>query len=108
MKNLIFIIAFLSSASIFANSNCYVGKELNGRNKISNKFMNSQTNAALNFEEFCKENATKITCETQVVQNSEVKASKTKLIKGHPCGEIIAVKDKENTTTLYFFDAAKK
>ena len=100
---------FFTSGVCFANSNCYKEPEIKGRNQMVQKFIHGPSGeAAKSFEQFCKDNAPKVTCLTKIVPATDEKKMTTEMMAGKPCGEMSHIKNADSTVTLYFFDSQKK
>ena len=109
IKNLIFVCILFITLSGFAKSACYSAKELNGRNEMVRKFIRGQNDEAGKlFNQFCKNNSDKVTCSKTTVSNDKVKQSASEIMRGKGCGELSPLRNKDNTTTLYFFDSKRK
>ena len=108
MKLLISIMLFAPGVC-FANSKCYKDPEIKGRNAMVQKFIHGPSNEASKlFEQFCKENASKVTCLTKTVPAADEKKTTTEMMAGKSCGELSPIKNSDNTVTLYFFDSKVK
>lgn len=108
MKLLAAVLFFVSSLG-FADSKCYKAGEIKGRNEMVQKFIHGPSEEAVKlFEQFCKDNAVKVTCLTKTVSAADEKKTTTELMSGKICGELSPIKNKDGTVTLYFFDSVKK
>ena len=108
-KNLIFVCILFIGLSGFAKSVCYSSKELIGVVEMVQKFSHGQDSEAIKlFDAFCKNNSDKVTCSKTTVANDKVKQSTSEIMKGKGCGQLSQIANKDNTTTLYFFDSKRK
>ena len=108
MKLLISIMVFTSGVC-FANSKCYKDPEIKGRNAMVQKFIHGPSGEASKlFEQFCKDNASKVTCLTKTVSAADEKKTTAEMMSRKSCGELSPVKNPDNTVTLYFFDSKVK
>lgn len=103
------VLMFFISGVCFANSNCYKEPEIKGRNQMVQKFIHGPSDQAVKlFDQFCKDNASKVTCLIKIVPAFDEKKISAEMMAGKPCGELSPIKNKDNTVTLYFFDSKKK
>ena len=92
------------------SKNHYFGEpEIKGRNAMVQKFIHGPFGEALKlFEQFCKDNVSKVTCLTKTVPASDEQKTKAEMMAGKSCGELSSIKNPDNTVTLYFFDSKEK